>query len=753
MGVRIEQAFVALRKNRYRVRIIDTEYSGSVGTFNSQPEGVIFKTNGDRKDIFNPINLASCTLNFYLDNEDVWNFWEDLIAAEESRFYLQVDRYLAGENGQNPWRREFIGVILIDSLKRQDHTWPAVSIEAVDGLSVLKGVEYEFDTNSFLQPLWKIFYDAIKKNKVIDTIYGSSDVIMEMYSNLSVNSGAYANNGNDIFSTVNHVYYMFDREGNAVTPWNCYRVIEEMCRKYMLRLIYDNGKYIIKGVETYFNPSDIATKIKITKAGSKSSANGSELEPIEVNGLAGGNYTYENGHRQVRIVSSKEGSNKYLAENIVYTLDTSSITLFPNYAPIPPMAKNIRYDLHIRMSTFMRGLYVRYFEDNKIQHCLKIRFKFTNLETNGVKYGKISPNNWIHSPDTVIPMTVVDDQVENKIYIGKYILGSYTTLLKFEIPEVSFDRKVEWSFEWEFHKDFSFFDVGTNVSEYDYTMYLTMGTNPLGETGTAIPINAYIADSKNTETYEVKLYSSDMYGGDGTLAWMIDAQTGLSRPSDLGWRFTNSGTYEGLEKAMSKFMISQLSNNQEILTLPVTVDEEISSLTIPRAFGNIIYKDKEYSVLQIEENYLDSVSIVHAVRKTSATTKTITSNAIKRRYTEAEERNNTITDVFLIKNKTEAYVFDIQVVNSQTLLLPSAIFYPDDEPWPTFESMVGSFAVYVDGVLWNLVDGVLNDPSVPPNPKRPRWSMIRPTKEILFSRILTNSWIKIVWSDRYVYET
>lgn len=736
MPVRYSNTSIALRGDRIITNIIDTAYGGVATDFNIIKDGITFKTNGDARDLWKPMNLSSVVLNMYLDTPDLFDFYDEISEAEEGRFFLEIRRI----NANDIEYREFVGMVLTDGLQRQDTTYPVFKLEAIDGMAILKEVPFEWSGTNFWKPLWEIFYDALIKNPVIQEIYGGGDMIAYFQSKIQPQTAVWTG---DFFTTVHHSDFFFEMSEDQRTNWDCYRVIEELCNKYMLRVTYDDGAYYILGTETFYLGASILDVARgVTKGKSYGSTVALEFAYFDLTnlGLDGGTYNAIKGYRQVRIEASKEGSNKYLAQDKVYSLSNWNA----GYFTVPPMIKNQEFELQIQINTTMLWQvdFPEYGRVNRIQHVLELWVKFTDQETNDVFYGEIFGANIVDG-DKEFAFKYVDTEKKNLFYMGQETWGTYSKVLKLIFPTYAKDRKVEIKYNFAFHQNYSEISIGGNLREYDFQMRFSMGASPLGEVGSAIPINAYIETTKNTGIYNKKIYSSEMYGRSGTRAVFSNGTT-LDYPVESMWRI-GSGSYEGLEKAISKFMIKQLVNSAKVLKIPIESNPIYFILGYLKAFGTFGYKDKEYITTQVEHNYLDDVMVITGIEKKPESTATIISNSIivNRPPIESQAASIGSTSSMISRVNTSWIVERVEIGSTGVteIDIPVTMYVPEDA---VINSVYNSLLVMIDGVMWSMVQ------AFNPADKRPRVRVDLPNTKLHFNRTLQNTIVTLVYQNNII---
>ena len=707
MANRLQGKFKSVHGTPYRVTIYDKDYAGDVAPMTVMANGVVFKTNGDEKDLYKkPISLASCTLVVLDDSEAMDTFLDDLVDAEESTYFLIVERELTASLGT--YVIEFRGMILIDSMTINNEFKPIVSMEAVCGLSILKGVPYEWGSieDGFFRPLRKVLYDAIKRNPVIEELYSGTDVIMRMLSALEIDHAFYAANDDNIFETIYLIDYFFTISENVRENLSCYEVLERLLKKYHMRMVYDDGIYYIIGIEALYKLPAWGTSLAfVRKNGTTGTASDAGLNKkfVDYYELSGGNYIHEKGYRQVKILASREGSNVYLAKDFVKTLDDYS----PLYFTAPPMIAATEFEILFKVSAniIYHYSYPGYLTDNKIQYYLELYVKFTDQETDDVFYGYMFGNR-VNAPGDAHIFQYGETELPSRIYFGTHINGTFASQVRLLFPPYANDRKVEIKYNLVFGKDWEeYTGPALLLTTYDYRVTMDMGASPVGETQVPIPINAYISESKNTSVYQYDIYSSEMYGADGTRA--VCGHDGVIALIP-GWRLDSADDFEGLERAMATHMMKHLHKARRILTLPLNIKtrEGLLAANIPKAFSTIEYLDKQYIITNYEDNYLDDVIVIKAIKVPTASEAEITTNSlVTNRVPGSTEISNNLQGGGTQLYTKLARVKKEFIVTGGTLVLPAEFEIPFNAK---YSSLVTSLDVLVDGALWTLTTGVIN---------------------------------------------
>ena len=737
MPVRYSSRSIALRGDRIITNIIDKDYSGSVTDFNIAKSGINFKTNGDARDIWKPMNLSSVALNMYLDTPDLFDFYDEISEAEEGQYFLEIRRVSSVDDSD---RREFVGMILTDGLQRDDHTYPLLKLEAIDGLAILKEKTFEWSGTQFFKQIQEIFHDALTKNPVIEEIYASGDTIAYFNSSLVVNKAEFTQ---EFFSNIYHSDFFFDMNENYRTNWSCYRVIEELCKKYMLRVVYDDGAYYILGVDTFYNASGSDVYKSLTKAGSYGANVSSDAGLFDFSNIAldGGVYNAIKGYKTARIEASKEGSNKTFGEGVIIREGEGNGPTWDNYDGsyklFSTLLKNTEFEVQININAFFDWGAFPPFDRTRIYHNVKVFVKYTDLVTNDVSYGYIFGNVVVDGDDEHL-LRDSDTEQPASFFIKRYL--NYYRSIRLKIPSYGADRKLEMKFT---------FAVTENFLEY-VNPFLTfaqqldfkIGASPLGSTTTVIPISSTIADTNNTGTYNVNVFSSDMYGAIGTKALVINGAS--ADLAGFNWRIGSSGSYDGLERVITQFMIKQLVNSAKLLKLPVETDPLFFSLGLLKAFGTFQYKGKEYIITQAEQNFLEDVITFSGIEKKAPSTATVTINSLipNRPPVGGSGESAAYSNAQIVRNNTSWIIRDINITTGVTEIdTPIEMYLPIDA---TQESVVNSLLVLVDGVTWTIVQ------AFNPADRRPRSVVDRSNEKIQFNRTLTNTVVKLVYQNNII---
>lgn len=143
-NVRFTQIYYSSSNKKYEVKILDTELVASTNyeiNF-GDANGVVITRNGGTPLKPKRIISTSAKLNLQLLVQNDWDLYDDIKDSYEGRFFMEVNWFhpITGA-----FTNIFKGVILRDLSSREDAHEPRYSITAVDGLELLKNIDYYGD--------------------------------------------------------------------------------------------------------------------------------------------------------------------------------------------------------------------------------------------------------------------------------------------------------------------------------------------------------------------------------------------------------------------------------------------------------------------------------------------------------------------------------------------------------------------------------------------------------------------------------
>jgi hypothetical protein len=360
----------------YEVHIYDDDYTGSVLPITLSPD-IIFESHGNDRDHNEIITTGSATITVLMVGENEEDLIDDILASDEGRFYLEL-RY--------DGNKIFFGRIMSNGISIQDEIQPAVTLQAIDGLTLLKNVDYVHpDVNQFVS-IKDIFIYILNQVDVIDKYYASNEAALYMSSKLEVDDPTFSSSL--IFEIVKHNDYFYTLENNTRIPFSCWDVMEELLKRYNMRMVYSFGFYKIMGKEIYFSSNTLQQKIyRKNGTGVTLSITFPTIDILSdsnTRALTGGTYYFEPGVKKVTITTDKLYVNKNLADGKWWYQDDDA------YQTLGFMNKNKRYQTLLTLSVYNYFLPSEYPEVKWVR--VRMFFKAQEFEGSDIKYPKMSFN-------------------------------------------------------------------------------------------------------------------------------------------------------------------------------------------------------------------------------------------------------------------------------------------------------------------------------------------------------------------------
>jgi len=230
-------------------------------------------------------------MKFYAEDVYTRAFKEALIDSPEGRFYLEV-------RNEDDNQRLFFGRIIGNSYQEADEREPEISIEAIDGMTTLKAVDYIHPSVTGYANLKQILIYLLGEIDVIDRYYISTDHVLVYATNLNNKTGQ------DLLQTTYHADYFYEENNGIKRYYNCYQVLEEIMKRYNLRIHYQDGFYVVLGKETLYGttPSYITyDKSGVSQTSTLTQSTYELTDDVTSRMLAGGTFYYEPGYKKTII--------------------------------------------------------------------------------------------------------------------------------------------------------------------------------------------------------------------------------------------------------------------------------------------------------------------------------------------------------------------------------------------------------------------------------------------------------------------
>lgn len=260
MSARLSSIVTDLSGVEYRLIIYDRDYTGSeITTFSIPRGGLTLSHEGDQSDPFKRICPTKLTWSMFLNLEsyeteqiaELESFYTDISGSYEGRFYCTLRHNIFGGSVL------FRGKIITDLGEISLNSPGEVKFTAVDGLSVLKDIEYRpteytdlvaeyaiktYSFNSHFQQILmksdvnQFFYEDTAFNGVADILFTTAAFWTESKS-VAGDIFNQVRKRNTYFKTIGGTYRKYD---------NCYNALVDLLTGFNARIIFSNGIYHVE---------------------------------------------------------------------------------------------------------------------------------------------------------------------------------------------------------------------------------------------------------------------------------------------------------------------------------------------------------------------------------------------------------------------------------------------------------------------------------------------------------------------------
>jgi len=284
MGIRLQSEFKTFKGDQFKVKIIDSGFSGTATDVNLGGDGFTLTHDGETDAVYSPIVGSSVDFTIYNDDSAVDSFRTALLNAQDKQFSVRIERWkkpsssdvaldfrnrVVGDGGTyegaeclksaltalgadedvSPADEDFslywTGFITQDLIEQADESKPsAIRLTATDGISLLSNVDFEFTlstatTKSFVDALIEMLNDA-----GIGGLFESDETLLTSVVNWYAQEMTYGAGVDplDITFTDWRGYTNYTQQsGRTFEP--CLDVIREMCLTFGARFYFDNGSF------------------------------------------------------------------------------------------------------------------------------------------------------------------------------------------------------------------------------------------------------------------------------------------------------------------------------------------------------------------------------------------------------------------------------------------------------------------------------------------------------------------------------
>lgn len=520
--------------------------------FNIRAPGWVVSVDGDKFNPFHYIYPMYAKGNMILTGEEHLAFFENMKTGEEGRYFLKVakDEVIL-----------FIGKIIIEDMRLDDVFEPTFYFSAIDGITDLKGIDFEHYLDVTIQgPVLHIFKSIFDLMPTKD-YFPSGGPAWGFQSDIVPDVAVYDGNLMEV-TYVNN--YFYKKENTKRTKMTCYEVLEEMLKRLHCSLKYYGSIFWITGHEGIF--STRITDVHYYAANSSYVAS-SVIMPDSLNitpkALYGGNYYYSSGYNRVTIEADKIFSNRKSGDGVFW---------------------NLAY------FTAMTGLYKDIgIAKNGIEYKVRININITSVI-------KSNPSQSIPPFFSVkLNMGVVGGAAieTDKKYLIPTTPGKYFYELK--VASDGSDREIEAKWEIE--------TIPTPNNLTKIELIIEQSMTEVTQIYDKIKTISTITGSKNPKTKTISIYGNH-HNGTEAVRWYYG--TGASDFEETKVFSFSGGGSNGYEALLSENILSYLGN---IETLEIGYNDVID----PYPFGEYTYAGNTYMLagynLHVHEGKSDLILI------------------------------------------------------------------------------------------------------------------------------------------------
>ena len=567
-NIRFTGTYNAVNGGVWDVTIIDTSYSGSTNDMVLDRGGTALEVsyNTSENELHNRIDTMNARLTIVNNSAATQSLFEDLIEAEENRFYLQIER------DGSPY---FIGKIIPDDMTLQDMLYPPISFNAIDGLTDLKNIEYDaaYETKTV-----KDFIIYCLNKLGVSALYGGSEAILMTQTNLTPNIAmSYTN----LFAIMKCNHYFYKVANEIKKPLSCYDVLSELCGRCYCRLYYENGRWNFTGMEGQFEDR-VGSYIFYTKSGSTISGTSPGNTIIELDDyvLYGGQYRFKGAFNKVVLNVNPDWTNKVYGDGDFFDL---------NY----PGPEHAYYDLGYVLSGEAYTL------------------KFINNILFADHLGDPVPYNFRVKYTVKITVLSTGTPTETE-YEFEYPFHVYSYDHKIEIAAVSGDRSVQVKAE--------IIEVNPPGSTIEaLTCRINYRLSKDKETDTT-EFKAYLS-SDNVKVKTIENIGSDRYGKDLCKFFFFSGTPGSDREVTDEYKFNAGDSWQSLELAIVSHMLKYLRNVQKYYTCGLNTNY---SLDINTSLNRYQYKDEVFRIINYKRDIISDMATITMVKYSTGSNTGIT---------------------------------------------------------------------------------------------------------------------------------
>jgi len=261
MGVRYQTTVYNEKRRKITVSIKDSNYTGSVGTFDTFSLGIQYDSESQQgAERFTPIIGSRCSLSLLINNSNLQTLLLDIGLAVEGRFTMHLTAY---EDDNTTVSFYWYGYIVTDLVEFEDI--PLVigyqaQISAIDGLGWLKTLDYKSAVGPYngQDTVVQHILNCLNQLDFVQSELVANNLpVLHTVFNWNENTTAYsANKDYALLTVIQHrAFYHKDTKNNYIYQ-SCYDVLKKICQTFGARLIFSGNQYWFIQVNEYArNPS------------------------------------------------------------------------------------------------------------------------------------------------------------------------------------------------------------------------------------------------------------------------------------------------------------------------------------------------------------------------------------------------------------------------------------------------------------------------------------------------------------------
>lgn len=555
MAARLQGTFYGEQGTRIGVTIDDPDYTGDPIDFNCLSLQINWRGD-DGKERFSPIVGSEARFSILVQNEDQEAFITDLVGAEEGRFTVNI-----GTSDGFYIQTRWAGYITTDLASIEDtplEVGYSANISAVDGLGVLKGINYQSSASypyTGDATMIEHLLNCINQLPFVSTYYGTFEPILRVVCNWHNEGWAYSASKDPLQVTrVNHgAFYYIDNKGNYRFS-TCYDVLEAIATAWGARIMFSGTSFWFIQVNEYTNIAS-TNVFAYTSNGTQSIESGLELrltnnqatpESTDLLRFSGGYFQFFAPLKTVQVDYKHIQARNVLAGFSVVnddppTYTTDEIFKFPSEA-------YLSYSGNIRLQTDqISGTFVPFYAVFRI----KLQIDVYHL-SGGWTYGEPT---WNTSPDYYYVISPIVS------------FESFQTLfsISFITPPVGNIVEDVVVFEFSLYKayDLAGNEIGIDPATGPISAAYELFNQYLEAVGDGFfdeqsDLLRYRSINDSFSTKEAKITTTIGNGPNTITPGHLEIYNGTDWVTAEGWRVGNSGSY----KAFSQLLCNEIIKGQ-----------------------------------------------------------------------------------------------------------------------------------------------------------------------------------------------